>query len=1220
LGFGRELRDFSEGLKSGMDLAAKQEELRRKRPASASDIAGEPQPFGAGGTKLTHTSGDGGGDKTGAIPAPGGGGGKIDNDTSQIAGRLKGDLMRDFKLSPVAANGIVASLAAESGGFKQLQELAPTIPGTQGGWGYAQWTGPRRVAFANYAQQNKLDPKSYEANYGFLKQELSGPEGSILKQLANAKTTDQAIDIFTGSAAEKRGYLRPGKVNLPGRLDWGRRLEQVQPVGADGKPVATAGTTIDPNTEWITKPTDKPQTEEDIQRQGAEAEKYFKEHPNLEWTTPTDKRASATTAIPEQAGVQVAEQNPWQPAWQVAQVNDQQVQAGGQAPPREDQAMPATYANRGGAIPEPAQRFQAGGTPIGNPAPSKDPYSSTRAYTQPVAATPSTGFVARRVGQANPNSLVGSSGPLMNAAGRTPSQEAFYQMQQRAAAPAPAAAPAAAPVNPLAGRPPPQRPMPSAWQGGAGFYYGADTANQDRINAENYQRQMAAWQQANPGVRFARGGQVGGRELFNKFLDEERQRGGGTAAGGLPGESPRDRAALRYNLATTGRHSYAYKDDEGFFQKPKPAAPSGGKGGGKGKTPAGVKLPETTSAIPTSRPTGPDMTKRPVPEQNLRGPEQPPVPQRPVPEQNLRGPAPYAPETQRPPYEANFRDPWNLSGRGPQMASQRVSAGFIPQGQSVGQQIRTAPGEQVLQPIPPPSQAPIVPADVMNTPYYDPNYGVPPAYQEGGAIPDGGWQPFYESGGKIEGYENQPDSATSPASASALSSPDDTQPPEPAAEADTRRPERRQYDNVAATPKLLQAVGDAISGGVNFLTSTFGLDTGRSGAVPTPEAAQGRDAGVQRFASGEGAATRQEIEDIDNQVDPNRNLDEGHRQMVRLAKTMQYYRDQNRPDDAKAAAASLLQYGAQRFGQLGSLAGAAYSQYQQSHDPKDLEHTVRFLEQAYDMIPDGAQMRVEINDQTGKLEAYHKDAEGHEQKFEISPQELPQYIRQTMDNSMYWNSILTTADPTMAHQKQEQQYQTGKAEEERGYTRSEEERKHERDTEEELAKEQRAIKEKAAEQETANKEWERRHKVERGETEQDKLQTEAFKRADEQWKLDHPTQTKPKIDMSVAGPALTAATQARADLAANKDDPQAQDNYNEAVSRLLDATGGDAQYLSNFGFDLLQGSNFVYKGAKELLKPPPGSGIEGPDPQGRYWKKLPNGQRQEVRPKQAPVS
>lgn len=143
-----------------------------------------------------------------AHPSYGGGG-----DPSQIGQQLMTDLMRDFGLTAAQAAGVVGNLDHESGGFKSLQEIDPTVEGSRGGYGYAQWTGPRRRAFEAWAAENGLDPASYEANYGFLKHELTDtPEGAVIEKLRGANSPDEAATVFSET------FLRPGIPHMGSRV------------------------------------------------------------------------------------------------------------------------------------------------------------------------------------------------------------------------------------------------------------------------------------------------------------------------------------------------------------------------------------------------------------------------------------------------------------------------------------------------------------------------------------------------------------------------------------------------------------------------------------------------------------------------------------------------------------------------------------------------------------------------------------------------------------------------------------------------------------------------------------------------------------------------------------------------------------------------------------------------------------------------------------------
>lgn len=152
-------------------------------------------------------------------------GGAPSGSFGSIAPKISADLQRDFGLTPEQTAGIVGNLAHESGGFKSLQEQNPLVPGSRGGFGYAQWTGPRRVAFESWSKQNGLDPTSYDANYGFLKHELSStPEGRVLDSLKQAPDAQTATRVFSDQ------FLRPGIPAMDSRMRWTGRALGAPPV------------------------------------------------------------------------------------------------------------------------------------------------------------------------------------------------------------------------------------------------------------------------------------------------------------------------------------------------------------------------------------------------------------------------------------------------------------------------------------------------------------------------------------------------------------------------------------------------------------------------------------------------------------------------------------------------------------------------------------------------------------------------------------------------------------------------------------------------------------------------------------------------------------------------------------------------------------------------------------------------------------------------------
>ena len=124
--------------------------------------------------------------------APATGGGVAAN-----AGALRDQLVSTLGVSPVDAGAILSNFHAESGLNAGINEIRPVIPGSRGGYGLAQWTGPRRVALEDFAQQNKLDVSQPATQLAFMKQELQQPEyAGVLKAMQAAQTPEEKAAIF----------------------------------------------------------------------------------------------------------------------------------------------------------------------------------------------------------------------------------------------------------------------------------------------------------------------------------------------------------------------------------------------------------------------------------------------------------------------------------------------------------------------------------------------------------------------------------------------------------------------------------------------------------------------------------------------------------------------------------------------------------------------------------------------------------------------------------------------------------------------------------------------------------------------------------------------------------------------------------------------------------------------------------------------------------------
>jgi len=127
------------------------------------------------------------------------------------------------QLSTMDIAAILGNGAHESGGFTIMQERNPTVKGSAGGYGYFQWTGPRRRAFTAWCKQNGLQPDDMEANIGFLIYELKTSESRAIPAVRKAKTLDEKVVAF------ELGYERAGVKHYESRKKWALKALQLIP-------------------------------------------------------------------------------------------------------------------------------------------------------------------------------------------------------------------------------------------------------------------------------------------------------------------------------------------------------------------------------------------------------------------------------------------------------------------------------------------------------------------------------------------------------------------------------------------------------------------------------------------------------------------------------------------------------------------------------------------------------------------------------------------------------------------------------------------------------------------------------------------------------------------------------------------------------------------------------------------------------------------------------
>ena len=126
------------------------------------------------------------------------------------------------------ADGFVMNFQDESGLNPGINEASPLVPGSRGGFGLAQWTGPRRVALEKFAADRGVAPSDVNAQLDFLVQELQGPEAAAAQSIFGAQNAGEA------GAAIVNNFLRPAEEHR------NRRAQAYLGGGGGGVPAALA--------------------------------------------------------------------------------------------------------------------------------------------------------------------------------------------------------------------------------------------------------------------------------------------------------------------------------------------------------------------------------------------------------------------------------------------------------------------------------------------------------------------------------------------------------------------------------------------------------------------------------------------------------------------------------------------------------------------------------------------------------------------------------------------------------------------------------------------------------------------------------------------------------------------------------------------------------------------------------------------------------------------
>lgn len=135
-------------------------------------------------------------------------------------------VIREFQFSVEDAAAVAGNGGHESLGFTKLQEISPTVKGSRGGYGWFQWTGPRRKQFEKFCADMKMLPSSDAANIEFLVHELKTTERAAIAKTKAGKTLYDKVVGF------ELGFERAGVKHYDSRFRWAQiAFDAYQKVG-----------------------------------------------------------------------------------------------------------------------------------------------------------------------------------------------------------------------------------------------------------------------------------------------------------------------------------------------------------------------------------------------------------------------------------------------------------------------------------------------------------------------------------------------------------------------------------------------------------------------------------------------------------------------------------------------------------------------------------------------------------------------------------------------------------------------------------------------------------------------------------------------------------------------------------------------------------------------------------------------------------------------------
>jgi len=117
-----------------------------------------------------------------------------------------------------AAVALAGNMAVESRFDPGINEISPLVPGSRGGYGLMQWTGPRRRQYESFASDRGAPLDDLNAQLDFLTWELGNTERRAADAIYAAQTPDEAARLVS------ERFLRPGIPHLDRRIEETMRL------------------------------------------------------------------------------------------------------------------------------------------------------------------------------------------------------------------------------------------------------------------------------------------------------------------------------------------------------------------------------------------------------------------------------------------------------------------------------------------------------------------------------------------------------------------------------------------------------------------------------------------------------------------------------------------------------------------------------------------------------------------------------------------------------------------------------------------------------------------------------------------------------------------------------------------------------------------------------------------------------------------------------------